>query len=283
MLAVSASHLRQNTSRDAAAAQLTAHRVAEDAEQSLAIRAFHRALSEPAEDPLCADALLLTSMLLNVLAFTHVEGADGEDDPRKSWVFCHEENKLSWLAVQMGLKPLLEATTRYHPETILTWMFSASDTPDGLMYKGGQPLDGVPDTWLSLVGLSKDSSSPNDDLFYEPVRVLAVTRDLPPTRQACLMYFAFIGHLDVEYRHLLWRNDERALWMFGYWLGLLRRYDLWWSRKRIRRDYSAIKLWLDMKGVAERPGAEGEMWKVLLRDLEAAPHWHGEPVVEEPS
>lgn len=64
-----------------------------------------------------------------------------------------------------------------------------------------------------------------------------------------------------EFRALLCDRDERALWLLGYWLGLMSRFEgLWCCDKRVRRDYKAMRMWLEQAKVTIRPGVEGEHW-----------------------
>jgi hypothetical protein len=264
ILAVSASHLRFQSSSK------SSHRVAEHFQQALAITNFQGALGEPL-DQQTADALLLTAMFLNLLSFSVVE----EEDIGSSWVYNRGPESLGWLSLSLGIKPLIYATETFRENTILSWMF---DSP----YDGSQPfhdskdlihLHDVPSHWLDLVGLTRESNA-EANLFHA-VRILKETDKLEPKSHNFFPYVNFIGSLDAEFREDLERQDETAMWLMGYWLGLLCRYDFWWLRKRVRRDYRAVCLKLQAKGVRDRPGEEGVMWRKLMDDLDMAPDWGG--------
>lgn len=264
ILAVSASHLRsQSTSK-------SSHRVAEHFQQALAIKHFQGALEAPLDQE-TADALLLTAMFLNLLSFSVVE----DDDMEKSWVFSSHPDRLSWLSLSLGIKPLIYATESFRQDTILGWMFEPSEDEAKTFHGDWEYLNlhQVPSHWLELVGLHRDTK-PGQRLF-EPIRILNETDRLEPKPEYFFLYVHVIGCLDFEFRDELERRDETALWLMGYWLGLICRYDYWWLRRRVWRDYRAVCLWLDRCGLRERPGSEGEMWTKLLRDLEAAPYWRG--------
>ena len=112
--------------------------------------------------------------------------------------------------------------------------------------------------------------SDSDRLFRGPLRVLAELRALEPSRRNLLRYFQFMGHLQPEFRLLLHYRDERALWAFGMWLGLVCRFrGVWWTERRARRDFLAIRSWLHQVGVERRPGPEGRLWRELIQDLDA--------------
>lgn len=264
ILAVSASHLRSES------ISKSSHRVAEHFQQALAIKNFQGALEGPL-DQQTADALLLTAMFLNLLSFSVVE----DDDVEKSWVFSNHPDRLGWLSLSLGIKPLLYATESFRQNTILGWMFDTSD--DEAKTVRGEweylTLRDVPSHWLELVGLRRDSDP--DVPLFEPVRQLSETDRLEPKPEYFFLYVNMIGSLDFAFRDKLERRDETALWLMGYWLGLICRYDFWWLRKRAWRDYRAVVIWLDRCGLRERPGSEGAMWTKLLDDLDAAPYWKG--------
>lgn len=256
VLAVSASHLRHHSPSPS-------YRVAEHFQQALAIRNFQTALAQPF-DQQGSDALIITALLLNLLAFS----VPGNDDPSNSWVFSQDADRLDWLALQMGFKPLLIATAEFREHSILQWMFNASDDENHTYQREDLPLTHVPESWICLFDLADSSSA--DSIFYEPVRILAELKRLPPTSDVFFLYLAFFGKLDLAFRSLLAANDERAVWLLGYWLGLLGRYDYWWMRCRVRRDYRAIEMWLEGRGVRDRVGEAGRMWSAVMDDFRDA-------------
>ena len=265
LLAVSASHLRHHVSSS------VSYRIAEYSRQSLAIRDFRFALNEPIDQP-TADALLMTSIFLNMLSFSILDEYEISD----SWVFSKDDDRLDWFSLNMGLKPLLLATSEFRQDSLLRWMYDASDDEEHKFHGEGWALDSVPSPWLKLCGLTDDSTP--DHVFYEPVRILAEIKRLEPTLDSIFLYLGFFGKLDIEFRTLLVNQDERAMWIIGLWLGLLCRYDFWWQRRRTRCDYSAIKLWL--KGhiiTGSHRGEEAQMWTELMRDLDMACRWPETP------
>lgn len=113
-----------------------------------------------------------------------------------------------------------------------------------------------------------------EHLFREPLFLLAQTRNIPPTLEHVFHYMQLLGKLEPEFRIALYDRDERALWVFGYWLGLMCRLEyIWWVSRRARRDFRAIVIWLRSCGVTERPGKEGLLWTELMKDLEDSVHW----------
>jgi len=278
ILAVAASHLRHK------APAVKEHRLAEHYQQSLAIQAYQQALARPlaAHGQAGTDSLLMTAMLMNMLSFALPIDEDcpdgGEPDVGRSWVFSPREDRLGWLAVQMGLSPLLVATRPWRERSFLAPIFRNSDDERLTLSGTWQRLNRVPVAWTALFGLDREAPRPgtvapvsdNDRLFRAPLRVLAEIRALEPDRRNVLRYFQFLGKLENEFRLLMYYREEKALWVFGMWLGLMCRFQgVWWCDRRTRRDFKAIRLWLHQVGVERRPGQEGMLWRQLIRDLDA--------------
>lgn len=264
LLALSASHLRHcRQSSIPACSALVSCRVAEHYQLDLAIRKFKVALEGPM-DQMHSDAMILTSMLLNILSFAKFD----EYDITESWVFSDRADKLDWFLVGLGLKPLLLSTTSFREDSILCWIFENSNDSEKTYHpEKSLPLDQVPTSWLELCGLS--NSSDPDHIFHEPIRVLANLRYVEPSAETILFYTGFFGTLDMRFYRMLQKKYEPAIWIMGYWLGLLCRFDdIWWLRRGARRDYTALCAWLNRQGVRQRSGVEGEMWQELMTDLE---------------
>lgn len=265
--------------------------------------------------------------------------ADLDVNPRRSWVFSTHPNRLVWLAVAMGLAPLLVATEPWREHSSLRDLFANSDDERRILSGTWQSVHRVPQAWLDLFGIDRrirrspkppasadtststhsrattpaipgspggssvcssssgsssvggggsgdhgDSSSGGDGssiraeagsqfetdrLYRGPLRVLAELRPLPANRRTVLPYFQFLGQMAPELRYRLYARDEKTLWLFGMWMGLLcRLVDVWWVPRRARCDFRAIRLWLHLVGVHRRPGAEGQLWRQLLHDLD---------------
>lgn len=389
-LALQFPHLR-GTVLASAAAHLThkapgfrGYHIAKHYQQSIALQTYQTALSTPfvVQGQLGVDVLLMTAMLMNMLSFvmplddseSHIvwDGsmpgppppcADPDPNPRRSWVFSPHPNRLGWLALQMGLTPLLIATAPWREKSRLRLLFANSDDEQRTLSGTWQSLRRVPQPWLDLFGLNRDSTPrPNyrgsgvttpaptptptptnppsqsgedteidtdakshiktprsgrstpgisgsgpgtpasttstntttttasttssavestmreaDRLYRAPLRVVAELRHMPPNDRNMLQYFQFIGQLDNGFRQKLFDRDEKALWLFGMWMGLLCRFNnVWWTRRRTRCDFRAIRLWLHLVGVGQRPGAEGHMWRQLLQDLDDTWDYHFE-------
>jgi len=248
----------------------------------------------------------LGAVLLNLLTFilpadedpTPAATAATGADLSRSWVFSERTDRLDWLAVQLGLKPLLMETRLNRRGVSLGPLFDTPDDRRRDFLKGvSEPDHCVPDIWLSAFEIScnqpcQDATgdsqySPprkrmqdlgaeelNWFIFWKPLCALAVIRDVEPIEANIYMYLQFAGTLEPEFCLRLYQRDERALWVFGYWLGLMCRFEyIWWCGRRVRRDFTAIAIWLRCCGVTARPGEEGLLWTAMIADLEDSASW----------
>ena len=296
ILAITACHLRH------VSPGILQHRIAEHFQQSLALQDYQRALDTPRKElgQSGINALLLSAVLLNMLAFALPESGTASDelDPSTSWVFSPREDRLGWLALQAGLRPLLISMVAYldKARSFLSSIFLGSEEESWPFPGVGRGLEVVPEIWIKVFGLdgaggsdcetagSADAVDAPDnqnraagranpgDVFRSPVTALVQLRDLEPVRLNVFKNLYFLGKVQSEFRALLYDRDERALWLFGYWLGLMCRFKVvWWCDKRVRRDYKAIRMWLEQLHLTERPGIEGEMWTELMEEFQMAP------------
>jgi hypothetical protein len=291
ILAITACHLRH------VSPGVLQYRIAEHFQQALALRDYQRVLCTPLEElgQSGANALLLSAALLNILAFALPEseiatgGSCGaEPDPSTSWVFSPREDRLGWLALQVGLRTLIRSMTAYLEESLsfLGPIFLGTEKESWAFGGAGRSLEGIPERWIEIFELNHDTGTAKTmggqyisaarrrpgDVFRPPVAILVRLRDLEPTRKNVFKNLQFLGKMQPQFRAWLYERDERALWLFGYWLGLLCRFEgVWWCDMRVRRDYKAIVIFLEQLRLAKRTGAEGETWREMMKDLESAP------------
>ena len=263
---------------------LAEHRIAEYFYQSLVIRDFQRALETPGKllGQQGVNAMLLSAMLLNMIAFTLPQDPSGvENDPRSSWVFSSREDRLGWLTLQTGIRPLIQSLSAYMEKTVgfLDPIMFGHRRAGWTDARKPQSLDIVPVTWVRAFKLKNDSSScdsnadadPNDVLRPATI-ALAYLRAIDPSQSRVFLNLMFLTKIHGDFRYLLYSNDERALWLFGYWLGLMCRYEgIWWCEQRVRRDYQAVCMWLDTLQLSKRAGDDRFCWDHMMRELKQAP------------
>lgn len=278
VLAISACHLRHMSPAR------VEHRIAEHFYGSLVIRDYQTALETPANSlgQEGADAMLLVAMLLNMIAFTLPHQKSGvEIDPSSSWVFSSREDRLGWLALQTGLRPLLLSLSTYVAKTVgfLDPILFGHRRAGWTEARKPQSLDIVPDTWVRVFKLKNDSSSCDSHVNVDPNDVLrpaalalAYLQGIDPSQSTIFLNLMFLMKIHGDFRFLLYNKDERALWLFGYWLGLMCRYEgIWWSEQRVRRDYQAVCMWLDALQLSKRAGGDALYWNEMMQELKQAP------------
>lgn len=261
------------------------HRIAEHFQQSLALQKFQVALDTPREllGQTGVDMLMLSAMLLNMIAFALPELENTvtiKTDPRTSWVFSTREDRLDWLALQVGLRPLLLSVSAYLDKTLkfLTpVLFGETASRVDFQRHATCP---APPRWIEFFNLDPSGSDcdPNSnspgDTFRAPVSIVLYARNLEPLPANVFKNIMFLAKVQHGFRAMLLERDPKALWLFGYWLGVMCRYKgIWWCEKRAARDYTAICVWLQRLRLTEQTGANGAMWTEMMKELESAPVW----------
>ncbi|KAF2653990.1 hypothetical protein K491DRAFT_601649 [Lophiostoma macrostomum CBS 122681] len=279
VLAVAACHLRH------VSPGVLQHRIAEHVQQSVALRQFQKVLDTPREhmSQSDVDALFLSAMLLNMIAFALPEAEAVHDaTAAMSLAFSSHEDRLGWLDLQAGFRPLLLAFDVYIEKTMeFIGPLFFDDERSGehwdftMLSKG---LDRIPPRWVQIFeldglgfGCDTDGNTPAA-VYRAPATFLAYMKDVETIR--CNMFKAgqFPAKIGLAFRALLFDRDERALWLLGYWLGIMCRYpSVWWCQRRAKRDYSAVCLYLGGLQVVNKPGSEGEQWRELMQELYEAP------------
>jgi hypothetical protein len=288
VLALVACHLRHVSPDNA-----DQHSVAEYFQLDLALKDYLQMLERPRSElsPLDSYVLIISAVLLNILAFVLPKGESrGKDnhqsndfDPLNSWVFSDRPERLGWLIMQAGLRNLVRSFPTKR-ET-MDYLYPIFCGPGCMEYPGMQSggiiATPIPEKWseffgVDFVGFEKGPQDVCDldesNLLGVPIKTLAQNRTLKPVSYNLFRNLYFLSKMQPAFRDLLFMRDEKALWVFGYWLGLMCRFEqVWWCHSRTRRDYEAIRLYLNQNNVTERPGTEGKEWKVMMQELDAAP------------
>ncbi|KAI0132835.1 hypothetical protein BJ170DRAFT_706243 [Xylariales sp. AK1849] len=294
ILAIVACHLRHLTLGD------VQHRIAEHYQQSLAIQDYRKSLTTPLRElgQSGVNELLLGATLLGVLAFplpSSESGCGGGPHSSTSFIFSTRHDRLGWLTFQAGVRPLIRSMEPCFENSMnfLGHIFLSPRERSWLAPKHG--LEEVPERWARFFGLidtadfvseqmSRDSVLngnnranvrvlPLRDVFRAPVITAAHLGNVEPIPINAFLHISFLSKTHHEFRNLLYERDERALWLYGYWFGLMCRFEgLWWSQQRATRDYEAILLWLQQLRLTKRLGLEGALWREMMTELELAPN-----------
>ncbi|KAH6885198.1 hypothetical protein B0T10DRAFT_462254 [Thelonectria olida] len=270
-LAIAACHLRYHVARP------KAHVLAECHLKDVSVHSFTRALSEcqvtndtdvtVTDTPGGAEALVGTALTIHMLAFALVDDVD----PSACWAFSSDPDRLKWLEFQLGVKPFINGLNTSKLDARMAQMIDfVNDRGLNLTKDGGLGVTDIPDRWQWLMQLQQgDSFSP--DVLAAPLRALAEMRETEADFMNIYIYMQFVGKLSLDFIQLLLNNDQRALWIFAYWLGMLGRYGYWWMRARIERDYYGILLFLQSTvrwhSADQADEEEDDEWESLMIEL----------------
>ncbi|PHH69160.1 hypothetical protein CDD80_6971 [Ophiocordyceps camponoti-rufipedis] len=176
ILAIAASHMRHHCISNQPS------RVAERFWLSLACANFRAALAQPLNSQ-TADALIMTSIVVNVLCFSIIE----DDDPATSWIFSREPDRLAWFSMQLGFRPLLLATAAFRSRTGLLHVFDPVQSVEvGFLLDASLPMSIVPHHWRVLLAL--EGRNPDGHVFHDPAKMAAHLRHVEPVQQAIIHY-----------------------------------------------------------------------------------------------
>ncbi|CAH0054030.1 unnamed protein product [Clonostachys solani] len=274
MLALTATHIRQQVPAH------RPHRIAELFHRSLALEKYREQLQalKHVPDQNGVNSLFISATFLNLLTFAHHESeglpTQKTKDPESSWLFSPREDRLNWLVLQTGLRPLMLSMNEYFTEGVkfASMVFTGKYTDRWTFAHLIESLEGVPDHWVEFFGLVSSNRgcecSGLGDAYRAPATILATVGHLELSRYNLFRNLLFLGKLQGDFHSLVYQRDERALWLFGYWLAIMLRYGLWWCESRAKQDLEAIWKWLHMRRLVHKQGREGELWTIMLEELE---------------
>ncbi|KAK0710692.1 hypothetical protein B0H67DRAFT_493006 [Lasiosphaeris hirsuta] len=285
VLALTASHLRH------LAPAVLEYRITEHLQLAAALREYQRFLNTPLQalGRAGVDALVLSAILLNMLAFTlpAAESAPGASGggPRASWVFSARGDGLGWLALQAGLRPLLSSVGGCFDEVVgfLSVVFLGRGARslsfvDACVRGGGGPFE-LPEVWRRFFGIgcltdkmtdcTDESLQQAGHVFNPLVTAVLQLRHLEPLPSNAFRCFQFVGKMQTGFLTRLHDRDDKALWLLGYWLGIMSRFrGIWWCRERVIRDYAAIRMWLTRPHPPERKPGEVKEWEDMMMEFD---------------
>lgn len=227
MLAVAALHLMHH--------DVEGYRLAKFENLQIALRDFQSAIDKPIVRGQ-ADAILLTSMMINMQYFSWVDSLD----PRHSWVFSAEASRLDWMRAHLYIKPLIEKVRPYLPESMLVPIWSRS------AYANDE-TQGLPQELLHLCGIY-DGMSKEDRLanaYLETLQMLGPLMLMERGSRSMVRYVRFMNRLSQPFFDLVQVNDPVALLVLSWWFGLMCHVDFWWVQRRARRDCTALCMYLE--------------------------------------
>jgi hypothetical protein len=238
VLAVGATQLRRLDTHN------RSMRSAEIQHWQCALSSFRTALNNPFTRDNC-DAILLSSILLNLMSFSFIPGDDLS--PSGSWVFSSSRQKLNWLYIQLGLRHLLEQTKPFHVDSRLMPIFLAGDDEQGTFSDESPGIQGLSEEFVKVCSLNEDSTVENSP-YHSPLRLLTPLLTLERRAENTFKFVHWFASVDDLFASLLQQKDHPALLLFSYWLAMLCDLNQWWCHERAKRECTAICMLLYNNG-----------------------------------
>ncbi|PSN60164.1 hypothetical protein BS50DRAFT_626142 [Corynespora cassiicola Philippines] len=272
MLAVAACHMRHVVTEN------LQHRIAEHFQQGVAIEHYRKALATPipvlGQDGV--NKLIISASFLNMVNFS-LPGVEASD-PMTSWVFSDKDDRLGWFSLQAGLRPLMRQLMGYQERTFsfIGTLFWGNKHHQAVREMIHRPV-AIPPLWQATLGVDGPVMScdhpagADDEAVLQPALTMLSRLHEPDHAKAdASIYLQFLGKTSAQFTGLLKKQDERAYWILGYWLGLMWNSTAsWWCHARARRDYEAIRIWLKRRNLDQRPGEEGIRWGAMMCEYES--------------
>lgn len=228
MLAIAANHLLESGVKGWRQAKL--------AHLSTALRQFQQTIAKPITKEQ-TDAVLMTCLMINLQYFSWVDTTN----PKDSWVFSKDPDRICWLSVQQGMGALLEQVRPFLVDTQVLHYFYVLPTDR-------KDVRRLPQAMWELCDVTDEMGLPcrHSNPYHDPLHALAILMPFEPDN--FMKYLHFGARIYPPYVKLLKKNDHRALLILSYWFALLGGADIWWCKRRVQRDCLAICMLLDAFG-----------------------------------
>lgn len=220
------------------------------------------------------EVFLTSALLLNILNFSASGSAEGGTD-QAWWTIGDCESLNGWLALQSGIKPLILSSTSQISETRTLMghiMFGRDDgqwpTPN---FKFDR--DKLPESWVKALDLNDLTTV---EVLGQPAMILHELRQVKPLSLNVFKNMLFVWKMSERFRLLISQKEERAVWMFGYWFGLMCRFEgVWWCKERVTQEYRAVYSFLDQLHLPDR-NVTGQFWAEMMRQLQRVPKYESD-------
>ncbi|KAF2215217.1 hypothetical protein CERZMDRAFT_82263 [Cercospora zeae-maydis SCOH1-5] len=216
--------------------QVTGYRIPKLSHFQVALGDFQNAINKPITRNE-ADPILLTSMMINMQYFCYVDSTD----PNDSWVFSGSPSRLDWLSMQMALTPLVHSTAKFAGESMLrpVWAYAAYER---------DASRGLPPDMLRLCGVHDGARNLHRNPYWHALQSLAPLMLESRSTDKLIKYLSCLCGFDRKFLARAQVNDHAALLILAYWFGLMCHVDFWWCHRRVRRDTTALCMYLEANG-----------------------------------
>lgn len=182
-----------------------------------------------------ADAMLITSTLINGLAFVMVDSTDTVN----CWPLSSGNHDLQWLSVQPGINLIFQTTFPLHDSSKIKHIFG--DMSDSYAMPEVQPIALMTHAskLCELCGITENSNSSNNT-YLEALQLVVPLMHIPCVSETIFAHLSFLGNISAKFISLLRKKDHIALLILSYWYAQICTCEAWWIALRSNLECAAI-------------------------------------------
>ena len=192
-----------------------------------------------------ADAMLVTSTLINGLGFALIQASS----PENSWPLRSSDDDLQWLSLQGGINVVFGAVQPLGEDSALGRLFAQAVDEDAA--NGTIAPESPQFSALSILCDTATSPTASTNPYVSVLLLLQPLLSLACNAATLIAHLSFIGNIPRSFISLLRAKDHRALLIFACWYAGICEYDCWWTLQRSRIEGTAIIIFLERNGNAD--------------------------------
>jgi hypothetical protein len=183
------------------------------------------------------DPLWATAALLGIVAFATIEAST----PEEAWPLkISEPSDFEWINMSEHKAAVWKLTTTVKPIIAVQLAANVSRLIISLPDSG---IENVPSRFAKLYELDA-SSTVNNSPYFEAVHKIVLLLDVKCEPSNFPRFLGFIGHMQPEFKNLLYQKDPRALLLLVYWYAIVGGVA-WHLERRTKLQGQATCLYLE--------------------------------------
>lgn len=199
---------------------------------------LNRRLIEPIETK-DQDPIWGTAASLVILTFSSPDTFA----PEESWPMNPSgPSALDWLSMNKGKMALWDIINPLRPESLFSTMAPVYAQMESHYPERG--MNGIP-SWLASICLLDESSTAENNLYFDAAHGLAQVLDLPDADFTTGHTQPFMRSINGPFEHLLRKRDPAALLLLYIWYQKCSR-SIWWIELRARVECPSICSYLQL-------------------------------------
>jgi hypothetical protein len=168
--------------------------------------------------------------------------------PQDSWIFTSNPADLNWLALQGGLRCLIDVTKSFIDDSIWGPAFRAATEQLKSFSEEQTGRKGLHDELADLCDID-DYTTTKTNTYHWPVQILSRMLKLKPydRPENYNIFVTWMGRILPDFITYLRRKDERALLILSWWMALMCAVSSFqpWILGRIVPECQAICMYLE--------------------------------------